>query len=357
MKDGYAFSGGPWELQGGKSGWKKGKTLTLVPNPKYWGTQPSIAKVVFQFVTESAAELDAIKTGQVVSAYITPSTGSLDQIKAQSNLGYTIDNGNSFEAIWLNAKNPPISSQAVRQAIGYVIDRQAIVSQILKPSVGTGSVLQSFIVPTFKQYYVPAFANYKPDPTKVDSLMTGDGWAKKNGTWTKNGKAINVEISTTSGQESRQLSEEIMRSELTQAGFKVSIHNQSPDAYFGTTVPKGKYEIGIFASVGTPDPGLCVLFCSKNIPAKANSFTGQNATWTNNPTVDSTWTKVDTDLDQATRTADVKAGEVALADDASSLPLYQAPQIFVFDKSKIGGNTVSNPVMGPFFFMNEWTLK
>ena len=53
----------------------------------------------------------------------------------------------------------------------------------------------------------------------------------------------------------------------------------------------------------------------------------------------------------------MKAGEVALADDVSSLPLYQAPQIFVFDKSKIGGNTVSNPVMGPFFFMNEWTLK
>ena len=205
-------------------------------------------------MTESAAELDAIKTGQVVSAYITPSTGSLDQIKAQSNLGYTIDNGNSFEAIWLNAKNPPISSQAVRQAIGYVIDRQAIVDQILKPSVGTGSVLQSFIVPTFKQYYVPAFADYKPDPAKVDSLMTGDGWTKKNGTWTKNGKAINVEISTTSGQESRQLSEEIMRSELTQAGFKVSIHNQSSDAYFGTTVPKGKYEIGIFASVRHAGP-------------------------------------------------------------------------------------------------------
>ena len=47
-------------------------------------------------------------------------------------------------------------------------------------------MLQSFIVPTFKQYYVPAFADYKPDPSKVESLMTGDGWTKKSGTWTKN---------------------------------------------------------------------------------------------------------------------------------------------------------------------------
>ena len=154
---------------------------------------------MFQFVPESAAEFDAVKTGQVASAYITPATGSLDQIKAESNLAYQIDNGNSFEAIWLNAKTAPLSSAAVRQAIGYVIDRQAIVNQILKPSIGSGTVLQSFIVPTFKQYYVPAFADYKPDPSKVESLMTGDGWTKKSGTWTKNGKPVTVEISTTTG--------------------------------------------------------------------------------------------------------------------------------------------------------------
>ena len=99
MKDGYAFSGGPWQLQGGKSGWKKGKTITLVPNPKFWGTKPSISKVVFQFVTESAAELDAVKTGQVVSAYITPTTGALDTLDAQSNLSYSVDGGNQFEAL------------------------------------------------------------------------------------------------------------------------------------------------------------------------------------------------------------------------------------------------------------------
>ncbi|HEU5301947.1 MAG TPA: ABC transporter substrate-binding protein, partial [Acidimicrobiia bacterium] len=38
MKDGYAFSGGPWEMKDGKKGWKKGKSITLVPNDAYWGT-------------------------------------------------------------------------------------------------------------------------------------------------------------------------------------------------------------------------------------------------------------------------------------------------------------------------------
>ena len=56
MKDGYAFSGGPWMLKGGKDGWDQGKSLTLVPNPKCWGTKPQIGEVVFQFIPESAAE-------------------------------------------------------------------------------------------------------------------------------------------------------------------------------------------------------------------------------------------------------------------------------------------------------------
>ena len=57
------------------------------------------------------------------------------------------------------------------------------------------------------------------------------------------------------------------------------------------------------------------------------------------------------------RTASAKAGQTALAADASSLPLYQAPQIFIWDKTKIGGNVQTNTVMGPYFTLNEWTLK
>jgi peptide/nickel transport system substrate-binding protein len=357
IKDGYSFSGGPWQLQGGKSGWKKGKTLTLVPNPNYWGTKPSIAKVVFQFVTESAAELDAVKTGQVVSAFPTPSTGMLDTLDQESNLSYQVVGGNQFEALWFNAAAPPLDSLAVRQAISYTIDRQAIVNQIQKPSIRTGNVLQSFIVPTFKQYYVPAFQDYKPNPDKVTQLMTGDGWAKTNGKWTKGGKTATIELSTTTGLEYRQLAEEIMRSELTQAGFAVKLHNQSSDVYFGTTLPKGTYQAGMFASVGTPDPGLCTIFCSENTPSKANQFSGQNVTRTNSPQVDQTWKAVDNDLNDATRTASVKAGQLALAADASSLPIFQSPEVFIYDHTKIGGRVEPNTVMGPYFTMNEWTLK
>ena len=47
---------------------------------------------------------------------------------------------------------------------------------------------------------------------------------------------------------------------------------------FGTWGPQGVFTIGMYAQVGTPDPGLCIIFCSNNIPTQQNGFVGQN--WT-----------------------------------------------------------------------------
>ena len=115
-------------------------------------------------------------------------------------------------------------------------------------------------------------------------------------------------------------------------------------------MPKGKYDVGLFAQVGTPDPGLCVVFCSKNIPSKANAFGGQNTTRTEQP---DDRRAVD-DGRPGPRPGDPGRGRSRRARPRSPTtrrrcPLYQPPTIFVYDKTKIGGNVQDNTVMGPFF--------
>jgi peptide/nickel transport system substrate-binding protein len=358
MKDGYAFSAGPWELDGGKSGWKKGKSITLVPNDAYWGTKPSIAKAIFQIVPESSAELEAVKTGQVVAAYPLPIDGALDQVDESPNLSYQVSLGNQFEGFWLNAKAFPLNSKAVREALLYATDRQVIVDQILKPEIREGRVLQSFIVPTFKTYFKPSFAKFTPNQDMVDQLMQGDGWKKgSGGIWEKNGRTASFEINSTAGNESRALTEQIWQSQLQAAGFDLKIKNLNSDVLFGNRLPKGQYAVALYASVGTPDPGQCLIFCSKNIPSKANNHVGNNTTWTNDKTIDSTWTAVDSTLDETARIAAADAGQDALADYGASIPLFQTPTLFIYDHDRLGGTLQDNTTMGPFFTMNEWTLK
>jgi peptide/nickel transport system substrate-binding protein len=357
MKDGYAFSGGPWELQDGKKGWKKGRSLTLVPNDAFWGTKPSIGKVIFQFVPESSAETQAVKTGQVVAAYPSPTEGILDQFDEKQNLQYSVTFGNDAEAFYINASQFPLDSQAVRQAIAYATDRQAIVEQILDPSVRDGRVLQSFVVPTFKKFSTPAFEKYSLNVEKTDQLMSGDGWKKNgDGVWEKGGRTASFEVDTTSGRPDRELALEIWQSQLEAAGFDVSVKTLSPDVLFGKRFPTGKFDIALATASGTPDPGLCSLFCSSLIPTK-ESPDGTNITRTNSPAIDEAWTLVDSTLDDATRIDAAKRGQVAIADYVASIPLYQAPSIFVYDSDRLGGRLETNTVMGPFFTMNEWVLK
>jgi len=360
MKDGYSFSGGPWKLDGGKKGWKKTKSITLVPNEKYWGDKPLIGKVIFQFITESASEIQAVKSGQVASAYPQPQIGALDQISENTELKYEVSFGSVFEAFWLNAAVFPMDSLAVRQALIYATDRQAIVDQIVKPSVNEGRVLQSFIVPTFPQYYEPSFAIYgtTANLTKVTELMTGDGWEKgSDGIWAKDGRKAAFDVQTTAGNEARELTEQLWLSQLKQAGFALTIKNPSADVLFGVNGPKGRFTSALYAQVGTPDPALCSIFCSQNIPTKKNGFVGNNWTRLKSAVIDASWQAVDDELDVTARTASVKAGQNALAREAVSIPLYQKPNIFVWNTAQVGGPIQDNPTMGPYYNLNLWYLK
>jgi peptide/nickel transport system substrate-binding protein len=358
MKDGYSFSGGPWELKGGKSGWKKGKTITLVPNDAYWGIKPTIAEVIFQFIPESAAELQAVKSGQVLAAYPLPIDGVVDQVEETPNLDHTVSYGNAYEAFFINADTFPLNSEAVRQAVAFATDRQAIVDQIVAPAVNEGRVLQSFVVPTFKTFYEPAFEKYVPDPAAVDQLMTDDGWAKNDdGIWEKKGKTASFEVVSTSGNESRALTMQIWQSQLNEAGFDVKVKALNPDTLFADRLPNGEYAVALYTSIGTPDPGQCLVFCSENIPSKANKFGGQNWTRTDSPEIDSAWQAVDSTLDDSARITAAKTGQTALADYMASFPIYQAPTVFIWDSERLGGRLEDNTVMGPFFTMNEWVLQ
>lgn len=357
MKDGYAFSGGPWMLENGKRGWDQGKSLTLVPNPRYWGTKPQIAKVVFQFITDSAAEIQALKTGQVLAAYPQPQTGMLDEFD-KAGLSYEVGFGNQYEGFWLNADQFPLDSKAVRQALLYATDRQAIVDQIVKPAVREGRVLHSFIVPTFPQYYAPAFNQYSHNLAKVNELMTADGWTRgSDGIWAKNGRKAALQVATTAGNEGRELTQQLWQSQLRQAGFDLQIKNASADLLFGKMIPRGRFSVGLYAQVGTPDPGLCVVFCSQNIPSKKNGYVGMNYTRLDSPLIDRPWAAADRELDVAKRVSSVKEGQAVLAEEAVSIPLYQKPTVFVYDARRIGGPLRENTVEGPFWNLEHWYLK
>jgi peptide/nickel transport system substrate-binding protein len=355
LKDGYAWSGGPWFAK-----WNKGQNIVLTPNPKYWGPKPHLDKVVFQFETDTAAEFQAFRSGQVDAIYPQPQLDVVDAIKQGLPNAHTQYQSQTatVEALFFNNARFPFNSKTVRQAFSYAIDRNAIVNKLFGP-LGVTKAINSLNPFVIKDYSDPnAWAAYGLNLAKVNSLMTGGGWKKgTDGIWAKAGKRAAFTIVSTSGDQRRELTEEVIQPELKAAGFDMSIKNTSADNLFGTVLPAGNYQLSLYAqSLTGITPGLCSTFCSENIPGPSNGNSGQNWSWVNIPSADTQLRVVDTDLNPTTSKAAAAKADDILAIDAVALPLDPLPDICIWNDNVVGPIS-DNPIEGMFWNIDQWGIK
>jgi len=355
MKDGYTWSGGPWKIEK----WDKGVSVTLIPNDKYYGEKPKLDRVVFKFITDTAAEFQAFKAGEVLGIYPQPQIATVDAIKAGGLDATQIVSTNTanFEALWMNNQKAPFDNQAVRQAIGYSLDRDAIVKALFG-GVDVDQALQTLQPPIVSRYAdEEAFSGYTKDLDKVKTIMTGDGWAKGgDGIWAKGGQRATFAIKSTQGNKRRELTEQVLQQQLKDAGFDLTIANEKSGDLFGKILPQGDFQLALYAQVNTDlDPSSCNIFCSKNAPSDANGNSGNNWTRTVNAEVDKQLDIVDANIDEKAREAAGKAADKVLADIATSIPLDPLPNISLVSK-KIVGPIQDNPITSVFGNMNQWGL-
>jgi peptide/nickel transport system substrate-binding protein len=353
MASGYDFSGGPWIIDS----WDKGNSVTLVPNENYWGTKPQLDKVTFQFITDTAAAFQALKSGQVQALYPTPQLDALAQIEEgipNTNIEVEANTGN-LEALWMNNAAAPLDSLAVRQALAYSVDREGIVERLYGP-LGVEAPAQSFLSPLVSAFAGTDFEVYELDLDKVDELMTGDGWEKNgDGFWEKDGATASLSVTSIAGNKRRELTEQVLQSQLKDAGFDLTISNTSVAELFGTIAPGGDFQLGLWTLVDlAPEPTLSASFSSTAIPSEENGFSGINFFRATAPGLDELLATVDADVDDSVRLEASLAGDALIAENVLSLPIAAVPNILMTNTS-VSGPISLNPAEGPFWNLEEWT--
>lgn len=339
----------------------KGTSITLVPNEAFYGDKPYLDSIAFRFLPDTKAGQDALLSNQVSMIYPQAQPGQ-DALATASGIKLDVKTGLQYEALWFNTEKPPFDSRAVRQAVAYSIDRDAIVKQLFAPIQPDIKRIDSFATPAYDTYSTP-YAKYSPvDNDRITSLMTGDGWAKgSDGIWAKGSQKASFEVKSTTGNDRRSLTLQIMQSQLKTVGFDMTINLVRPPDLFGVDLPSGQFTAGLYAqNPPSNDPALCAYFCSKNIPAPSNNDEGQNFTRTNDPAIDQQWLQVDTEVDPEKRTALVKQGHAAIAEAVPGVPLDPFPDIIAYsDRIQVvgGGNVKHNLSFGPWYYANTWFLK
>ena len=165
--------------------WDEGQQLIVEVNPNYYGEAPGIQRLVFLFVEEDGA-FAAAKAGQSQVASVPPS------LAVQSIDGMTLYDVTSVDNRGLMFPYEPATGRttpngapigndvtadlAIRQAVNFAIDRQALVDGVLE---GYGSPAYG---PVSGLAWEEPKANIEDaDPERAKEILAAGGWADSNG--------------------------------------------------------------------------------------------------------------------------------------------------------------------------------
>jgi peptide/nickel transport system substrate-binding protein len=227
--------------------------VELAANEDYWDGPPTISKLRVKTVTDANALQAELQTGGVDLAPL-PSNLPPDTLRAMgSNPSLSVDqfDGSNIQYLVFNAQSAPLNSVKVRQAIGYAIDRQKIVSDLL---FNQAKVAHS-ILPPQSWAYSPG-TEYTYDPAKAKQLLAEAGYNNEP-----------VVFKYGSGSAAVNQYSQVIQSALNDIGLNVQIETLEVNT-IRQQLAQGQFQMytGIWVG-GNQDPiFLRDLFSSTKIP-------------------------------------------------------------------------------------------
>jgi peptide/nickel transport system substrate-binding protein len=147
--------------------------LEVEANKDYYGGAPMLDGIVFKVITDGNARLAQLRAGEIDFTIIDPP--QLPAVQGAANLSVRRAPQVNYYFFAVNHDQPKLADVRVRQALSYAVDRQAIVTNILK---GDGRVATGPINPLLGPYYNPKVETYSYDLGKAQGLLAEAGWKK-----------------------------------------------------------------------------------------------------------------------------------------------------------------------------------
>ena len=149
--------------------------IVMEANEAHWGWVPKVKTLVMRTVPEDAVRLAMLQTGEadVVAEMPPPLVDRISALKGVKTLSHP-----SGEIYWLvfnikdGAKDSPLLHQKVRRALNHAVDKQAIISSVLKnQAVAISGVLAPSVAAVDK-----SLSAYAYDPALAKKLLAEAGY-------------------------------------------------------------------------------------------------------------------------------------------------------------------------------------
>jgi peptide/nickel transport system substrate-binding protein len=293
-----ALGAGPYLL----AQWQRGVRLTVARNPHYYRPGlPRTPQIRFAFYPDENSRVAALESGTVDLIEYVP-WPAIETIRADPRLGYQGTDG-PFMFLIFNLTQAPFNDVRVRRAVGYAVNRAAIIKTAF---FGRGSAIDGLPIPRTSFAYDPGLAHYYTyDPARAKRLLAEAGF----------GGGFTATLLSTSQYGMHKDTAEVVQQDLNALGNRITLN--LPD--WATRVSlgaEGRYQFAVHGTVGDyNDPDFLSLHFH------SGPLTYLAAPGYADP-------KMDQLLDQARATLDT-ARRKALYAEVQRLALEASPYIFL----------------------------
>jgi peptide/nickel transport system substrate-binding protein len=268
--------------------------------------------ITFQIIPEDGARMAALESSELNYVDEVPTIDFARLKDDPTYKTYSVQEPGIPWAYMINTKRPPTDELAVRQAINFAVDKQAIINTLYQ---GLYTPAYGPLSPATFAYDPDVEKIYKYDPDKAKQLLEGAGWkVGTDGIRVKNGKRLEINhyvfIDTKVA--------EVMQAQLKQVGMQSNVTLLEVGAV-NEAATRGDVTNLAPLPFRDADPAvLCVALCIKN--------EGKGFAWTfhHNEELDKELTLGQAATDPAQRKAHYAKAQMIAMQEALLIPVYNA---------------------------------
>jgi peptide/nickel transport system substrate-binding protein len=312
--------------------------VELAPFAGYFGGAPKNAGVTVKIVPDDIMRGLERRKGTVDLIVNDLAPDIVHQLRRDGSSAVIESPGTDYQYVGFNMRDPILRDRRVRHAIGYAIDREAIIRYLRRglamPAVG--------ILPPMSWAFAPDVFTFTHDPARARRLLDEAGYPDPDGDGPRPRLTLSLK---TSSAEFTRLQAAVIQEDLREVGIALDLRSYEFATLY-EDVQKGNFQMFTLQWVGVTDPDMLrrVFHSSQVPPAGLNRGHFSNAA-------------VDRLIDAATVSLDENERR-RLYGEAQRLIAYEAPYISLWYKVNVA---VASPALrhvnvnpaGNFSFLRE----
>jgi peptide/nickel transport system substrate-binding protein len=306
----------------------------------YFRGRPANAGVVLKVVPDEIMRALELRKGTIDMVVNDLSPDVIHQLEAEQSVRITESPGTDYAYVGINMRDPVLKDKRVRHALGYAIDRQAIVDYLrrglARPAVG--------ILPPVSWAFDGNVFQFTHDPAKAIALLEEAGYRDPDGDGPEPRLRLSLKVST---NEFIRLQAAVIQQDLKRIGIDLDVRSYEFATMY-TDVLKGNFQLFTLQWVGVSDPDMLRrVFHSNQMPPN-----GFNRGYYDTPEVDR--------LIDAAMAASTEEQRRALYVQAERLIAEDAPYISLWYKTNVAvsGTQIEGVKLTPsadFTFLRDVT--